>query len=385
MGVRAAFTREQVEKNEVMVKHVRTDNNLADMLTKPLTSNRFTFLRNKLMFLLAVMCCLLVNSDAVLFEGTKPIIWLHTDNFVDNGITQYEVDFRYINPCGSLLPQTTNNVPHGLPPQNIFGSTDRVIADQVVKECNKLFEDIYVTKIRDLVQKGQTVQHNRPMEKIGFVDAAELVCVGCITNLVSTIVSRLNPHSDHNQMKNNKERIEKLEADAKAFEKGFNVTKEIEHSILATLQEFGHSLSNQNRQLQHLAELPRVSWISSYMQSRILHGVSDLNTIMEEYGYGRVATSEMADMLMIDRLRGVDKLDTRFQSISLPVNFTVRFKFVVRERSPDTFVYKVSAFQYWDNLTETPTLMEYQGSKYLIHNESIASKQSTNQFNDLCY
>lgn len=49
---------------------------------------------------------------------------------------------------------------------------------------------------------------------------------------------------------------------------------------------------------------------------------------------------------------------------------TILMKFIVRERSKDTFVYKVSAFNYWDNLTQTPNLIEYRGYKYLVYNQT---------------
>lgn len=73
IGVRAAYTREKVQEGEIVIKHVRTDDNVADMLTKPLATKRFLFLRNKLMMVLTLLCMLSICNGHS-FEDTKPVV-----------------------------------------------------------------------------------------------------------------------------------------------------------------------------------------------------------------------------------------------------------------------------------------------------------------------
>lgn len=78
----------------------------------------------------------------------------------------------------------------------------------------------------------------------------------------------------------------------------------------------------------------------------------------------------MAVLLNLPNLERVDNHDTKFESIFRAADNVLRLRFIVRNRSKDTFVYKVSSFKYWDNLTGVPSLMEYRGYNYLIYNET---------------
>ena len=49
---------------------------------------------------------------------------------------------------------------------------------------------------------------------------------------------------------------------------------------------------------------------------------------------------------------------------------TVNFRIAVRNKSKDTYVYQLYAFNYWDNLTMTPHQMKFDGWKYLIYNST---------------
>ena len=376
MSVRAAYSREQIENGEITVNHVKAEGQLADMLTKPTVASKFISNRNILMtslkklgLITLIILAMLTLCNTYVFERTKPIIWLPMNNFVETGVTEYDVDLTYLNPC-SVIPIDA----HNMVPQ----STDTVVYGKLRSECEQLYEQSWMIKTNELLARTphQEVQHN--IQKRGVISDAAKVLGGLlfgssVTNLIYTYFEISN--------RNKIERIEEQQVKIKGliddFNKNFNVTHEVEKGMLETLKSFDKSIREQNRQIKHLAKLlPQVTWLSSFIQSRILSRVADLKTIINEFTYGRVATLEMSDLLNITSLKEVDNYETLFEYVKpghAPNN--IRLKFWVTNKSKDTFVYKVSAFRHWDhlsstNLTQQPSLMEYQGDNYLIYNKT---------------
>ena len=50
MDIKFHWQREQVEKNEIIYEYVPSNENIADILTKPLPNDQFIRLRNRIMF-----------------------------------------------------------------------------------------------------------------------------------------------------------------------------------------------------------------------------------------------------------------------------------------------------------------------------------------------
>lgn len=69
-------------------------------------------------------------------------------------------------------------------------------------------------------------------------------------------------------------------------------------------------------------------------------------------------------------LRNIDPRDTEFISVHQLTPNTLRFRFNVRLRAMDSSIYHVHSFRYWDNLTHTPSLLEYQGREYVLWNKT---------------
>lgn len=412
IDIQDAFCREQVQVGTVDVQYVKSEDQLADMLTKPLAKSKFENNRNRMMVpglkalvAFATVCMMLcIQTSAYIFERTRPIIWLPVENYVEIGSTQYVVDFTYIDPCGIIPSETAPNQPPVQqivpPPQMnqpqfmqpmLQPPTNQIALDSVVyrelrAECSGLFNHVWLTKINELVDRTP-YRHKKPdilptglsekfRTKRGLVE--DLIVGGAggivgitVSNLISTIFGFMNPHSDHSRIVSIEEQQMRESELISKFQQNFNTTREIEKGIVETLQSFGKSLREQNRQMMHLAQLlPKTTWLGSYVQSRIISSAADLRTIVDEYIQSRVATVEMAELLNMTNLRDLDNHDTLFESAKRIGPNTLRFAFSVREKSKDTLVYKVQAFNYWDNLTGTPTLMEYQGDKYVIYNET---------------
>lgn len=131
------------------------------------------------------------------------------------------------------------------------------------------------------------------------------------------------------------------------------------------------SIRDLNRQMTQFGQLAsQITWLSSYIQSRILFATADMRTIIDEFTHRRVATLEVAEIFNLTELRGIDPRETEFISTTLLSSQTLRFVFNVRLTATDTSVYNLHAFRYWDNLTHTPTMMEYHGSRMVVFNKT---------------
>lgn len=412
MGVRAAYVRELIQKKEITVEHIRTEEQAADFLTKPLTSAKFDWNRGLLMFL--TLICLIASTSSITFESTSPIIWLPTTSYVDAGVIEYDLIWVLINPCKGLRPQPNHQAnrqvnrimkrqvvqnipmnPPNFPPQPVPSragppviqqapqsniplapedSLDRQMTDYIINECDQMWDAVFMSSLNDLKSRAQLIRPSR-RPKRSIIDAIEtttgLVCAGCITNLISSMISRFIPHSDHNRIVSLEERQNDMNNKVIEFENEFNITREIEKGVLESLIGLNMYQRKLENQMQHLAFLmPRISWTSAFIQQKITTSAADLKTVVDEYSHSRVACKELSIFLGLQELADVDNHDTRFEFIQRLTKNMLHLKFIVRKRSTDTFVYKVAAFRYWDNLTETPSLMEYRGYNYLIHNES---------------
>lgn len=199
----------------------------------------------------------------------------------------------------------------------------------------------------------------------------EVVIGSSISNLVMSVSNTLNPHSDHNKLNTLKEHVEDQDKRIREFEFKFNLSAEIHKGLFDTMSALNHRLTEVNRQLMHVAHLmPKVSWTSSYIQSRIYTAAQDMKNIVNQFIRGHVATEELSELLNIPQLYDVDPEDAHFiTAVNINLN-TIFLRFYTKVRSADTHVYKVDAFNYWENLIQTPVRMECRGYKHLIYNES---------------
>ena len=102
----------------------------------------------------------------------------------------------------------------------------------------------------------------------------------------------------------------------------------------------------------------------------MLLATADLKDIINDYRERRVNGRALANLLNMTELATVDKHDTRMDQISLITPNIIRFNFSMNVNSHDTFVYRVHTVRVWENLTHTPTPMEYQGPAFVIYNQT---------------
>lgn len=121
MSVRAAYPREQVENNQINIKYIGTQEQVADILTKPqsvknfsLNSRSITMKLSAFNSVVATIMFLLYVSvfiDSLILERTDPILWRPTNKLVYRKRVEFKLLLMWVNPCKEF-DDHSNSHPH---------------------------------------------------------------------------------------------------------------------------------------------------------------------------------------------------------------------------------------------------------------------------------
>jgi hypothetical protein len=389
--IKCAFVREQVVQNIIQVKHVKSENNLSDMLTKPLPVENFVSARNKMMVVASakvaivalLATCLLPFVCPIKFDTVRPIVYEKTDHFVDDGTIEYTIDFTFDNPSAIIntyLPshkakaQSLVQTGHATNAVNLVNPQQEAYVQAFIDDTNNMYSSTWIKKVDDLLRvvipkplEDSFLTHS--IDKRSLVETA--VMGTCVYNFLSSVFAPYLPWSEYAKIKKLEEYQQHEKHRLDEFRQHFNATRSIEHGLLEMATQNARSTRDLKKQLSFFSEMSqKLTWLSSLIQTRISFATSDLKTVINEAQRGRVATHELADLFNITALRDIDPFDTRLISISSVALQTIRFTFYVNVHAKDTHVYQVHPFRYWANLTGRPELREYQGSNYVIYNKT---------------
>jgi len=357
MMVRAAYSREQIENRNVNLKYVKAQEQLADMLTKPVSNKSFTLNRNKLMYISLVMpmiLCSLCNS--ALLERTGPIIWRTTDKIVYADRLMFKIAFEYINPC-KQFDYDSNVNPHG----------------DAKDKCYQLFRTEWTERIENLL-----IELPKPAAKR---QASFIFGIFVLSNLVSTISSYMNPLH--------------VVGDGMSW-KQFKEYRENRHARDEIISRLIESTGSMNADLMNLRESYKKNWGHLYesvwsmilIHAEITKKGNLLSKIIDKAIQKRqVATKELGILFNITNYQNYYNHTFRFSDIR-PENTqfinaeklrdnTILIEFSTIIESTTTKVYKIDAFDHWINLTEqNPVKVRYIGKDFLIYNSSSRCKRA---------
>lgn len=88
---------------------------------------------------------------------------------------------------------------------------------------------------------------------------------------------------------------------------------------------------------------------------------------------GKMHTEALAAITGLDRFRQYQTDLTHLDSIKRTGNNTITFVFTHPIILVDTSVYKLDPFRHWSNITQNPTILEYDGPRWAIKNITVGS------------
>lgn len=379
MSVQAHYPKEQIEIGEINVKHIRTDNQLADMLTKATTTGKYCTNVAKVMvktlLLLTVILGIIYTTSAFQFEKVDQIIWLPMDKHkVETDTLIYNLDLTYANPC--------EKIPYYKPKTAIDYLTkdDNSVYLEIEKKCNDTYNLHWTSRLdelcamsldnKELTSKARGLRRHKRVPFILILGGFYFSSI-VITNLIQSYVGEIVPGGDGYRIKELQTQETLDKARIELLEKKYEPIAEIEKGILDRLERLEENLNQtMNRLSHHNERLPYLIWLHSYMNDIIIEGGHRLQSIIENYRYGQAATYQLGQMYNISSLSKVLPEDTLIEEITRESANTVVIKVAIRNVSKDTKVYEVIPFKYIDNITTEPTLMVYEGANYLIYNKT---------------
>lgn len=372
LGAQIHYPKEQADKGIIQVSFVPSQEQRADMLTKPLGPQKFIPNRNWLMNTLAMMtliCCMTSNNQvqSQRFQTVPPIIYAPTAYFVEESLIEYDIDFTYISPCDSI-----SNPEGGFWKQF---SNQYHEWENTKKLCEKLYNEEWMPEINELMKL-----HSRPNHHIfkrGVISniawgAAGLVLGQTTTNLLKPVfrfIGIRDPLEDRTD--DIEDQLTKESQRIKTFEKNFNLTRHINQELVNGLKDLSAAVENNHREIQRLAQQqPTLSWFLTYLQNRIIKTSGLLDAVNSKYNQGFVATRQLSELLNLTELHDIDEKDTIMRRVILKGERTITFRFAIRTRSQDSGIYKMITFKHWTRLESIPELVEYDGLEYAIYNRS---------------
>lgn len=395
----AAFVMEQGEENNIVVEHVPGQDQLADFLTKATAKHQFIKNRSALMvmFIMTMLC--LTSVSAFVFERVTPIVWVDTGKYVNYGIKRFDIEIRYVNPCGLLskipvtkrfkrhlvtpIEQSSSSNQINYQPPNQQGGQSSVGRAQVSYQqdhgmidfqdynralheatihCNQMYAELITVPIKEANLHSTSVRHKR--------DLVSAFSGLFFSNILVTALDKL--WEGHSQ-KEMEERQKIIATKIDDMMRQMNLTEMIEKATLESLKTTAHLVQqNQNRLSTMVNFFPQLVFTTNYLTSHMLQKSNLFNRLRFGTKLRKLDLSTLFELIFphIEWLQDLEESSSIIREISNPRPDTLRIEFTARTRDPNCSVYKVNPFRFWANLTGTPTLMNYVGEKYLVYNHT---------------
>jgi len=366
--------------------------------------------------LLTVLCFIMAVAGQVTFEKVKPLIWLTTDYEVELGSAEYDIEFAWTPPCmlleKALNTEAMNETYQRLVQENMpnfyldcfnlyvkefkermdnfkitephlrrfpTGQNTRIERDSQEEELiksrpsNDSAEPNYIelsNTLSNLAVSSEYLDRRKrgvlgQIAKDLAIQGLGMIAGNVVSNLISSVFERLNPNSVYN-------RQIKLEQSLENLKYNFDIMKEVSRGTLDQIQVLTETMRRRIAALEYHAKVfPQYTWVATVIANRIFQSGLDAQRIIDEANNGRVATYEMARLFQMPLLKNIKPEHTQFLSATRTKGKeSIRLKFMTKVISPDTFVYRVAAFNHWDNLATVPEYLEYRGATLLIYNET---------------
>lgn len=184
------FCKEKVEEGQIKLPHISAEDQLADMLTKATSNDKFISNKNRLMNNLSLatlaICSVLslVSADHQIMEPGKPVIWLPTNHYVETNIF-YDITLKFMRPCDKL-PYSDQD------PTLTYSISDPKYEDYTVwkdtiEKCGSHYEEQWISKVRQIDNLAPAKRrHKRGLIGDIMIGGGGIAIGASISNLVST-------------------------------------------------------------------------------------------------------------------------------------------------------------------------------------------------------
>lgn len=154
MSVKAAFTKERLECNDISIDHVKSEDQLADMLTKTTTVKSFVSNRDRVMAprhiflgLITLLSVLTIHCDNLDVDGLGPIVFRNTDKVAVKRALEINYRIDFVNPCTDF--ELNRTYPAEWVMDDVRDGEPREMLKKLIGNCNSLYKERIQNKLRE--------------------------------------------------------------------------------------------------------------------------------------------------------------------------------------------------------------------------------------------
>lgn len=372
MKVKAAFVREQIEEKLMSLEYVKGENQLADILTKPTLIKKFTENRNKLMvsrssllnMLMIAMSMIAIISNIEchnILERVNPIIWTSVDDKVLlSEVRRVKIVWAVSNPCETLAVDG-DQFDRG---EHIKRQLGQMFRLNLYGECNKLWNDGWVKEVEKLTIKTDPSRKSQVLDQIyPSRTKRESISITAVVIVVTSVVGVIKTwlFGDEREA-----RLRNIESELETFESDVQNIKRVADKLVEAVVKVDRKIIQLRDDIQEQGDLLILFYKVCQAMAEMKHKI---NRVIELKAHGKVATWELFQLTGVEDLKLVDVEDTVFESAEVNEK-VITLNVLLLMKAKDTRIYKANTFQYYGNLSETPTLNQYTGTQYAIYNET---------------
>lgn len=339
LDIKYKFVLEAKKMHDIKTSYISSENQLADLLTKPLPKIRFVTLRNIIMCLFTLNLAI-VSSNHQILKQESPIIWRITDKIIPTGYKSWDLTIALKSPC------------------IVFNTPNLAYNNELFNACQQLFESQILHPMSELCSPD-----NGRTKRQAFM-------VGMLSEyVVTTLVESVRGWFGHGSKEySDAEKIAQIESESSRLVQHTNEIYLMQRAQTESLKILAKQVSMNAQKIQEISiSFPKQAWMSAV----IIHDINEASRLLRQVIYAWKKHSvgpELGDFLKISDLRNIDPRSSNPSSCSMIKPGITRLQFVTREIDTKSLILQADSFKTFVNLTGTPCLREYIGPKHVIYN-----------------
>lgn len=318
-----------------------------------------------------------------------PVLWRRvTDTFVYDRTINYDITLGIVNPCDSLrkaAAQFNSTYLSANGTSNPYKSEVQDPHIHMADKCDEIYKEKWLNAVQNTMMKCSPLQlhelnpavdasHTKRGWVSNIVSAAPGFAGGfagfVVSDLVGVAWDYLNPYSDHNRLNRLESQVrENVEKHGKMLNAFVNATRALSDGLNMLNKEM---ISTKKTLSQVISDIPEFIFAAL----KLFNFITEASKYMEAIGRGCESDTRYVDMkglfglLQHKSFKNVQSRRTYMTSVE-EIADAINFKFSIITPSPDTQVYSVDPFEFWEfDGKDSMSLMHYNGERRLIYNTS---------------
>lgn len=369
---------EHASKN-LELKHISTEQQKADLLTKSHQGRRLTELKAKIgvkckpeasksklakaFLLFALITLVIPQAPATALEWSKSpaVIWMKTSDIVDTGLLYITARYDHASACKSMETMKA---------ETRVNSTQAKAWDRLHDRCNTTYNVIWDPAWNDL-ELAVAERSNERHHSKRFVDPISLSVV-TISTAVTAGLYFLHPQSPHYRIPELQRQLNGLENELNIVKSFSNSSHQVALKVEKTLDLLVKNVGNLEKDVHETnLNAADMAWMAAEVHFKITQEAEWLKDITRSYRTrGKVPLKSMSRLLRMPGLLQNEDRFTNFIHIKIIAKNIVEFGFSIRTKDPTTRVMKANPFNVIKDFKKERKILKYSGPTYAVYNRT---------------